>query len=93
MGPDTWRQSGCCCGGSEKVTQIDIYGDGRLFGLIGLDTIFQQLSALGRSPDASVQDELVQMVAARNYVPKKEEPAYGVALVREYAKFCSDKKR
>ena len=90
-GPDMWYKSQCCGGAPEQVAKVDIYGDGRMIGLVGLMTIFEQLCALGRAPDASVQDELVKMVAAKNYVPPKDEPIYGAALVREYAKFCSQK--
>ena len=91
MGLEMWRKSQCCGGTPEPIVQMDIYGDGRMIGLVGLMTIFEQLCALGRAPDASVQDELVKMVAAKNYVPPKDEPIYGAALVREYAKFCSQK--
>jgi len=73
--------------------QLDLFGDGRLVGLVGLTQIFEQLYALGRAPDASVQDELVKMVAAKNYVPPKAEEVYRAALVRAYAKFCAKKKK
>jgi len=90
---EMWRKSQCCGGAPEQVVQVDIYGDGRVIGLVGLTTIFEQLHVLGRASDASVQDELVRMVAAKNYVPVKDEPIYGAALVREYAKFCAQKKK
>ena len=89
-GPDMWRKSQCCGGEGEEIVQIDICGE--TIGLIALDQIFEQLRALGRPPDASVQDELLKMVATKNYVPAKAEDEYRVALVREYARFCSKKK-
>ncbi len=92
-GPDMWRQSQCCGGAREETVQVDIYGDARMIGLVSLTTIFEHLHALGRAPDASVQDELVKMVAAKNYVPSKDEGIYGAALLREYAKFCAQKKK
>lgn len=92
-GLEMWRQSQCCGGSPEQVVQVDIYGDGRVIGLVALNQIFEQLDTLGRAPDASVQDELLKMVAAKNYVPPKAENDYSVALVREYAKFCAKKKK
>ena len=92
-GLDMWRKSQCCGGTPEQVVQVDLFGDGRMVGLVALNQIFEQLYAMGRAPDASVQDELVKMVAAKNYVPPKAEDVYGTGLVREYAKFCARKKK
>ena len=91
-GLEMWRKSQCCDGPRGDIVQVDIFGDGSTIGLMGLTEIFEQLYLLGRAPDASVQDELVKMVAARNYVPRSTEAAYGAALVREYARFCAQKK-
>jgi hypothetical protein len=88
-----WRRSGCCSGPRDEVVQIDLFGDGRTVGLVALNQIFEQLFAMGRASDVSVQDELLKMVAAKNYVPPKAEDAYRTALGREYAKFCGKKNR
>ncbi len=90
-GPDMWRQSQCCGGPREEIVQADLFGDGRTVGLVALKQIFEQLYAMGRAPHASVQDELLKMVAAKNYVPSKVEVEYAAGLVREYAKFCEKK--
>ena len=90
-GPDMWRQSQCCGGQREEIVQVDICCDGRVIGLVGLTTIFEQLFILGRAPDESAKDELLKMVAAKNYVPPKAEPEYASGLLREYAKFCARK--
>lgn len=92
-GPDMWRRSQCCGGAREDIVQVDIYGAGWTVGLVGLATIFEQLFALGRAAEASVQDELLKMVAAKNYVPPSAEEAYRGVLLREYAKFCSRKNK
>ncbi len=92
-GPDRWRRAGCCSGPRDEVVQVDLFGDGRIIGLVALNQIFEQLYALGRTPDASVQDELVKMVAAKNYVPPKVEREYAVGLLREYTKFCAKKNK
>ena len=90
-GPDMWRRSQCCDGPRGDIVQVDIFGDGSTIGLMGLTEIFEQLHLLRRAPDASAQDELVQMVAAKNYVPRSSEALYGAALVRAYAAFCEQK--
>jgi hypothetical protein len=86
-----WRQSQCCGGQREEIVQVDLFGDGRIVGLVALNQIFEQLYALGRPPDTSAQDELLKMVAAKNYIPTKAEDEYRVALLREYARFCAKK--
>lgn len=90
-GPEMWRQAQCCGGEREEIVQVDLFGDGRVIGLIALNQIFEQLYALGRAPDVSVKDELVKMVAAKNYIPPKAEADYAAGLLREYVKFCARK--
>lgn len=91
MGPEMWKKSACCRGQSEEIVQINVFGE--TVGLVALNQVFEQLRALGRPPDGSVQDELLKMVAAKNYVPTKAENEYRVALVREYARFCAQKEK
>ncbi|MGQ9584793.1 MAG: hypothetical protein ACUVXG_05280 [Anaerolineae bacterium] len=89
----TWRMASCC-GGGPDVTQVDIRGDGRTVGLVGLEAAFGQLYAVGLSPDTpAVQDELLAMIRARNYIPRAAEALYKAALLREYAAFCAKKDR
>lgn len=89
MGPEMWRKSQCGCRQSDEIVQL-LLGD-ETIGLIGLNQIFEQLYILGRVPDASIQDELLKMVAAMNYVPPKAEAEYATALLHEYRKFCARK--
>ena len=89
MGPETWRKAQCGCRQSDEIVQL-LLGD-ETIGLVGLNQIFEQLYILGRAPDASVQDELLKMVAARNYIPRKAEAEYATGLLREYGKFCAQK--
>ena len=86
---EMWKKS-ACCGPSEEIVQIGIGGE--TIGLVGLNQIFEQLRVLGRPSDESAEDELLKMVAAKNYVPPKAEDEYRMALRREYARFCSKKK-
>ena len=89
MSLEMWRKSQCCGGAGDEIVQL-LLGD-ETIGLVGLNQIFEQLYALGRAPEDSVKDELVKMVAAKNYVPPKAEAEYGTGLLREYKKFCSKK--
>ena len=89
MGLEVSKKSVCCGAERLEIAQIDVFGV--TIGLVALNQIFEQLFALGRPPDTSVQDELLKLVAAKNYVPTKAEDEYRVALLREYARFCSKK--
>ncbi len=91
MGLKMWNKSACCCGEEEAIVQIGI-GD-ETIGLIGLNQIFEQLQALGRPPDRSVEDDLLKMVATKNYIPTEAEEEYRLALGREYSKFCAQKEK
>ncbi len=89
MGLEIRKKSGCSCGENEPIEQIGIGDDS--IGLVGLSRIFEQLRVLGRSPDESVENELLLMVGARNYIPQSAEDEYRFALRREYAKYCAKK--
>lgn len=85
-----WRRAGCCGGQGARVRQIEVAGF--TVGLLGIDSIFEQLYARGRRSENSVGDELLAVVATRNYIPKGVEEKYKRALLREYASFCEEKK-
>jgi hypothetical protein len=91
MGLEMGKKSACCGGQREEIVQIDVFGE--TVGLIALNPIFGQLRVLGRMPDASVQDELLKMVAAKNYIPTRCEDEYRIALLREYARYCAQKEQ
>jgi hypothetical protein len=87
---DAPRTTGACCPkGDTRVTQLRLADDGHTVGIVGLDTVFEQLLAMGRTPDEATDAELVGMVRARNYIPSKAnvEAVYAAALRREYAAF------
>ncbi len=84
------RLTGACCPkGDDNVTQLRLR-DGLTVGIMGLTTAFEQLLAMGRSPDEATDEELLGMARARkNYIPSKAsiEAIYATALRREYAAF------
>ena len=84
-------QPACSCKSSDEVVQIGV-GD-ETIGLIALSQIFAQLRLLGRPPDRSVEDELLLMVGARNYIPRSCEDEYRDALLREYRKYCDRREK
>jgi len=71
------------------VRQIEV--GGFTAGVLGLDSIFEQLYAMGKREENSVGDELLAMVEARNYIPRGSEAKYKRALLREYASFCAER--
>ena len=90
-GPLMWRTAGCCGGRDAEVTRVAIDDRGFTVGIVGLKQVFEQLSTMGRKPEAGVRDELLAMVKSRNYVPPSAEERYKAALLREYAAFCASK--
>lgn len=84
----------CCPQGDIHVTQIDLFGDGRAVGIIGLKTVFDQLMLMGRRPEEVTAEELVALVRAqKNYIPDRAKAAYGAALLREYAAYWAQRSK
>lgn len=82
--------SGACCPPNVAgLTYIQIGQKGHTVGMRGLDTIFQQLFAMGRRPEDATDAELVGMARQFNYIPEKPviEADYAVALRRAYTAF------
>jgi len=85
----------CCPKGDSSVTQLRLSEDGVTVGIVGLQGIFGQLLAMGRTPEAVTEEELVGMVRAQNYIPHQAsiEAVYSAALRREYGVFCTRRPR
>ncbi len=89
MSSQPWMASACCVKGDDSVTQLR-FSNGHIVGLIRLGVVFEQLLAMGRTPDEATDAELLGMVRAqKNYIPPKAhiEAAYAAALRREYTIF------
>ena len=79
----------CCPKSDDRVTQLRLE-EGHTVGMMGLNTVFEQLLAMGREPDEVSDKELLGMVRAqKNYIPPKPdiEDRHTAALRREYAAF------
>ncbi|GAB4473467.1 MAG: hypothetical protein Kow00124_12490 [Anaerolineae bacterium] len=81
---------GCCPQRADGVTYLKVGDRGVVVGLTGLDALFGQLYTEGRHPDDLTDDELIQLVRARNYIPHRPEVEadYAAALRRAYVTFC-----
>jgi hypothetical protein len=81
--------SACCLPNVDGITYLKIGPQGHTVGMRGLDTIFQQLIAMGRSPEDATDAELVGMARQFNWIAEKEsvEADYAIALRRAYAAY------
>jgi hypothetical protein len=82
--------SGACCPPrAEGITYIKVGARGVVVGMMGLETVFRQLYALGRRPDEATDAELVGMARKFNYIPDRAavEADYAIALREAYARF------
>ena len=81
---------GCCPKSDDSVTQVRLDESRHTVGIRGLETVFEQLLAMGCAPTSVTDAELLTMVrAARNYIPSRQEveARYATALRREFAAF------
>lgn len=82
MGDINAGKGACCPQRAEGVTHLKIGERGIVVGLMGLDTVFQQLYTLGRHPDEVTDEELVEMARKFNYIRQDPgvEADYAAAL-------------
>ena len=85
----------CCLPNVNGITYIKIGPQGDSIGLRGLDTIFQQLFAMGRRPEDVSEAELVGMARKLNWIVYKAsiEAEYAVALHRAYSAFYASREK
>jgi len=79
----------CCAPRSQGITSLTI-GDVTV-GMVGLETVFRQLTAMGRRPEEASDAELVGMARASNWIPHKPavEAEYGSALRGAYRAYVA----
>lgn len=78
-------------GNSGKLSYRQIRVGRFMSGIRGLDEIFADLYEKGRTPDPSLQEELLRRVRVNNYAPSSSEGEYGAAFLREYERFYRQK--
>ncbi|HSF80285.1 MAG TPA: hypothetical protein VLA49_03570 [Anaerolineales bacterium] len=79
----------CCLPNVAGITYIQIGPQGHTVGMMGLDTVVQQLYAMGRRPEDATDEELVGMARKFNWIAKNSslEADYAAALRQVYAAF------
>jgi hypothetical protein len=76
----------CSCGSGIPVQKVEV--NGQMVTLVALPLIFQRIHEAGKTPSKTMLKELMDTVKVYNPIPDEEEPAYAVALEREYATYC-----
>lgn len=61
-------------------------------GMIGLDEMFGELYEAGGAPDEALVPELLAGARKDNYILAAAEANYAAALLREYRKYCEQRK-
>ncbi len=82
----------CCLPNVAGITYVKIGPQGHTVGMRSLDTIFQQLYAMGRRPEDAPDEELVGMARKFNWIAENSsvEADYAAALRQAYAA-CYDR--
>jgi len=88
-----WQTTCICRSDAATVRRVDLFGDGRLIGLFGLDLAFQQLYVMGKAPSEAVAQELLAMIKANNYVPPRMSQEYAAGLLRLYTQFWEEQQQ
>jgi hypothetical protein len=76
----------CSCGSGVPIQKVEI--NGQMVTLVALPLIFQRIYEAGKLPSNGTLKELMDTVKIYNPISAEEEPAYAVALEREYAAYC-----
>jgi small redox-active disulfide protein 2 len=70
----------------DDVTQIRVRNSP--VGIMGLKTVMEDMAEeYGDRPDREAQEELLNRLCKRNYIPEKVKENYGKAFLREFKKF------
>jgi hypothetical protein len=85
----------CCLPNREGLTYLKVGPRGVTIGMSNLDAVFEQLFALGHSPEEATDTELLGMARRFNYIPDRSgvEADYAAALRRAYSAFCARQER
>jgi len=70
---------------------IQIRIDGKLIGVVGLQKIMEDMAtSFADKNDLEIREEILSRAAQHNYIPRRVEEAYGLALVREFRRFLGE---
>lgn len=81
----------CCLPNGEGLTYLKVGPRGVTIGMMNLEAAFQELVAMGRSPEEATDEELLSLARRFNYIPAGPNVAadYAAALRRAYTAFCA----
>jgi hypothetical protein len=81
----------CCCkagiSGLRKLT----FPDGSQVGIIGLDTVMEDLYRQGKSADGTIGSEMIERLKKQNYLAPSALPTYETIFLSEYKYFLEMK--
>ncbi len=80
-----------CCGGIKGLKRLTL-PDGMQIAIVGLDDILAAVYAEGRQANAQTAEQILERVAARNYIPSSGRQEYQDALLTEYRRYVARQK-
>lgn len=84
-------QGACCCAPPSPGLRKLTFPDGTQAGVFGLDEIFAAVYSEGRQVSAHTGEEIVERLAAKNYVAPSVRQRYCDLLIEEYAKYAASR--
>lgn len=89
MSGNSFGKGACCLPAVDGLTYLKIGARQITVGIQGLDTVFQQLYAMGRRPEEASDEELIAMARRHNYIRSNPEVEadYAAAFRKAYAAF------
>lgn len=90
MVKSTPGKGSCCLPAAEGLTYLKIGSRQVTVGLLGLDTVFEQLYLMGCTPEMTTDEEFLGMVRKRNYISRNPgtESNYATAIRNAYIAYC-----
>ncbi len=79
---------GACCASPRILTKLT-FPDGTQTSVVGLTEILAALHAEGRQVNGQTAEEILERVAAKNYIPSSARDEYRELLIKEYRKYVA----
>jgi hypothetical protein len=84
-------QGTCCCTPPTPGLRMLTFPDGTQSGVFGLDEIFAAVYAEGRLVGPETTEEIVERLAAKNYIAPSARQRYCDLLVDEYGRYVENR--
>jgi hypothetical protein len=86
-------QGTCCCTSPNPGVRRLTFPDGTQAGVFGLDEIVAAVYSEGMPVSAETAREIVDRLAAKNYIAPSVRQQYGDLLVEEYGRYVQSRER